>query len=81
MERFVSQAMKAGAAGLIIPDLVYGRDEGLYALGEKYDIPVIPVITPSIRKDRLKQILSLKQEWIYTALRRFCFCKCCDCRI
>ena len=30
---FVKQAKEAGAAGLIIPDLVYGRDEGLYEEG------------------------------------------------
>jgi tryptophan synthase alpha chain len=69
MEDFVVHSKKVGAAGLIIPDLVLGRDEGLYALGKKYDMPILPVITPSISKERLGDILALKQEWIYTALR------------
>lgn len=69
MQSMVRQAKAAGAAGLIIPDLVYGRDEGLYELGKKENIPVIPVITPAISKERLKELTDLEPEWIYTALR------------
>ncbi len=69
MESFVRQAKEAGAAGLIIPDLVYGRDEGLYEMGKKIGIPVVPVVTPSVPEDRLKALLDLKEPWLYTALR------------
>jgi tryptophan synthase alpha chain len=69
MEIFVKQAVEAGAEGLIIPDLVYGRDEGLYNIGSSQGISILPVITPSVPPDRLEEILSLKQKWIYSALR------------
>ncbi|MDC7233852.1 MAG: tryptophan synthase subunit alpha, partial [Spirochaetales bacterium] len=69
METMVKQAKAAGAAGLIIPDLVYGRDEGLYELGRKEGIPVLPVITPNIPAHRLKELTDLEPQWIYTALR------------
>ncbi|MBF9014705.1 MULTISPECIES: tryptophan synthase subunit alpha [unclassified Oceanispirochaeta] len=69
MESMVKQAKAAGAAGLIIPDLVYGRDEGLYALGNKEGICVVPVITPAVSASRLKELTDLEPEWIYTALR------------
>lgn len=66
---FVSQAKEAGASGLIIPDLVYGRDEGLYEEGRRQGVPVVPVLTPSIDENRLQELLALEPEWFYTALR------------
>lgn len=69
METMVKQARDAGAAGLIIPDLVYGRDEGLYALGKKEGICIVPVVTPTVSETRLKELTDLEPEWIYTALR------------
>ena len=69
MKEFVQQTKEAGAAGLIIPDLVYGRDEGLYEMGKKIGIPVVPVITPSVPEERLKELIDLKEPWVYTALR------------
>ena len=44
-------------------------DEGLYELGEKHGIPVLPVITPAVKPERLEKLLSLNPSWIYTALR------------
>ena len=69
IEKFVAKAKTSGAAGLIIPDMVYGRDEGLYEEGKKQGVPVVPVITPSVRDERLQELTSLEQPWIYTALR------------
>ncbi len=69
MKEMIIQARDAGAAGLIIPDLVYGRDEGLYALGKELGIPVLPVITPTVPPERLEEITALKPRWIYAALR------------
>ena len=66
---FVKQAKEAGAAGLIIPDLVYGRDEGLYEEGRRQGVPIVPVMTPSVQEDRLKELVALEPEWFYTALR------------
>ncbi len=69
IESMVQSARDAGAAGLIIPDLVYGRDEGLYEMGRQEELSVLPVITPSVTPGRLNELLDLKPEWIYTALR------------
>jgi tryptophan synthase alpha chain len=32
-------------------------------------MPVIPVMTPSVPEERLKELVNLKAPWIYTALR------------
>jgi len=69
VEAFVSRAQKAGATGLIIPDLAPGADEGLYAAGRALGLVVVPVIVPSVPHDRLEAILGPKPEWVYTAIR------------
>lgn len=66
---FVRRAAQSGSAGLIVPDLVYARDEGLYEEGEKQGIPVLPVVTPSVPEERLAALLRLEQPWLYAALR------------
>ncbi len=67
--KFVRKAAISGAAGLIIPDLVSGADEGLYKYGRSIGLPVVPVIVPGISDARLLEILAENQEWIYLALR------------
>jgi tryptophan synthase alpha chain len=69
VDAFAARAQKAGVAGLIIPDLAPGADEGLYAAGKKHGLAVVPVIVPSVPKERLEAVLSLKPEWVYTAIR------------
>lgn len=69
MKSMVQRAKNAGAAGLIIPDLTYGRDEGLYHLGKQVGIDIVPVVTPAISKDRLGELVAQNPKWIYTALR------------
>ena len=32
-------------------------------------VPIVPVMTPSIHEDRLKELVELEPEWFYTALR------------
>lgn len=70
VEGFVKQAKATGVDGLIIPDLTVGNDEELYALGKKHDIAVIPVIIPTVSQERVDEILAVKPQWIYVALRR-----------
>ncbi|MBN2655493.1 MAG: tryptophan synthase subunit alpha [Spirochaetales bacterium] len=70
VEVFVGRAAKSGASGLIIPDLPYDYDEGLYKAGEMADIPVVPVVIPGIDEERLKAILAMKPPYIYTAVRK-----------
>ena len=69
VDAFAARAKAAGVAGLIIPDLAPGADEGLYAAGKKHGLAVVPVIVPSVPEDRLQSILALKPEWVYTAIR------------
>jgi len=69
VEAFCARAHQAGVAGLIIPDLAPGADEGLYAAGKKHGLAIVPVVVPSVPHDRLDAILALKPEWVYTAIR------------
>ncbi|MDT8288019.1 MAG: tryptophan synthase subunit alpha, partial [Elusimicrobiales bacterium] len=69
VEAFVARAAAAGAAGLIVPDLVPGADEGLYAAGRRASMPIVPVVVPTMEAGRLAEIASLKEEFIYAALR------------
>jgi len=67
---FVARAADSGAAGLIIPDLPYDYDEGLYEAGRKAGLPIVPVVIPGIDETRLVKILSMKPDYIYTAVRK-----------
>lgn len=69
VEAFARRAKEAGAAGLIIPDLVPGADEGLYDVAAAAGCPAVPVVVPWITDERLEEILKVRAEWIYVALR------------
>ncbi|WP_028972760.1 tryptophan synthase subunit alpha [Spirochaeta cellobiosiphila] len=69
VELFCEQAAKAGAKGLIIPDLPFDKDEGLYSFGKKNNLHVIPVLVPNISEQRLEAIQKLSLSYIYGALR------------
>jgi len=69
VEAFCDRARKAGAAGVIIPDLSPGADEGLYAAGAARGLAVVPVVVPSTPAPRLEAILKTGPEWVYTAIR------------
>ena len=69
IDEFVARAKASGAAGLIIPDLTPGNDEGLYKAGREAGIEVVPVIVPGVTDERLDEIMSENPEWVYLALR------------
>lgn len=69
VDAFAARAKAAGVAGLIIPDLAPGADEGLYEAGKKHGLAIVPVIVPSVPDDRLEAVLAPKPEWVYTAIR------------
>ena len=69
VENFVRRAKESGATGLIIPDLVPGADEGLYAAASAADCPAVPVVVPWISGKRLDEVLAEPLEWVYVALR------------
>ena len=69
VERFVEESKKAGVHGLIVPDFMPGYDEGLYEIGRSFDIPIVPVLAPSISEKRLAEILAWRPSYLYAAIR------------
>jgi tryptophan synthase alpha chain len=69
IEAFVRRVRHAGADGLIIPDLVPGADEGLFAAAAEAGCPAVPVIVPSVTDARLEEVFSERFDWVYVALR------------
>ncbi len=69
VKNFVAKAKAAGVAGLIIPDLPFDHDEGLTEACRACGMVNIPVVVPSMSKERLSQIIEMKFPYLYTALR------------
>lgn len=69
IEEFCLKSKKAGAAGLIIPDLPFDYDEDLYKRALKHGLDCVPVIAPSTSQQRIDEISELRPAYIYTALR------------
>ena len=69
IERFIQDVRKAGASGVIIPDLPLGYDEGLFDFAEASGIEVAAVVSPTIREERLAAICARKARYIYASLR------------
>jgi tryptophan synthase alpha chain len=69
VERFLGEAGQAGARGLIVPDLPVDADEGLYALGRRAGLAVVPVVPVGVRPERLRAAGATGAEYLYVALR------------
>ncbi len=69
VKEFIEASLKAGASGLIVPDLPPDSDEGLYALGKQAGLSIVPVITISISQKRLEMVRKLDSKYLYCALR------------
>jgi tryptophan synthase alpha chain len=69
VERFVQDIQKAGASGVIIPDLPVGYDEGLFGYAEASGIEVAPVVSPTVREERLAAICARGGSHLYASLR------------
>ncbi|GEM_PF-137746 len=69
IERFLEECKDAGVSGVIVPDLPPDSDEGLYSLGRKKGIKVIPVIMPNITDDRFDLVINNTEEYLYAAIR------------
>lgn len=70
IDRFVAEAADAGAAGLIVPDLPPGDDEGLFAAGARHKVAIVPVVVPNLSERRRELITELLPDYLYVALRR-----------
>lgn len=69
VEEFIRRAVDAGVRGVIVPDLPFDYDEGLYETGKKLGIAVVPVLVPGTAKHRLDAVKSMGPEFLYAALR------------
>jgi tryptophan synthase alpha chain len=67
---FLDRAQKAGAMGLIVPDLPVDADEGLYPRGRALGLRIVPVVAPDTRPRRLALLADSGAEYLYAALRR-----------
>ncbi len=66
---FLRSAAQAGARGVIVPDLPPDYDEGLFEEARSAGLAAVPVVSPSMRQERLERIGALHPEWIYATLR------------
>ena len=68
---FLKRALESGAKGAIIPDMPFDQeDDKLWESSFEKNMPLIPVISPDIRKERLKNIIDkIKNTLIYTTLK------------
>lgn len=66
---FVDAVKRAGAAGLIVPDLPFDADEGLAEACRAVGLDSVPVAAPSMRPERLASMAALGRPYLYAALR------------
>lgn len=69
IDAFAERAARAGAFGLIIPDLPFDTDEGLHAACLKRGLVSIPVAAPSMTAERIASLAALRRPYVYAALR------------
>jgi len=69
VRRFLTSAVACGARGIIVPDLPPDYDEGLFRAASEAALAAIPVLSPSMRDDRLRRVAALNAEYLYVTLR------------
>ena len=69
IEAFIKRCLDEGVSGLIIPDMIIGRDDGLYDTAAAMGMPVLPVIVPTVSSERLAQFIELAPPYLYIAMR------------
>lgn len=69
IENFCARAAKAGASGLIVPDLPLDSDEGLGEAAKKKGLVVVPVLAANAQEPRITLAQNSGAEYIYCALR------------
>jgi len=69
IDRFLAECRERGVRGVIVPDLPPDYDEGLFGLAESQGLAAVPVVSPSMRDQRLARIESLGPEYVYATLR------------
>ncbi|MFT8314959.1 MAG: tryptophan synthase subunit alpha [Clostridium sp.] len=64
IERFIKDCSEVGIDGVIIPDLPIEERKDILALGDKYNVALIPLIAPT-SKERIKNIVKNASGFIY----------------
>jgi tryptophan synthase alpha chain len=69
VEKFLTECKEAGARGVIVPDLPPDYDEGLFKLASGFGLVAMPVMSPTMKEERLARVASLEPACIYATLR------------
>ncbi len=64
-EEFAKLAAAAGAAGVIVPDLPLGQDEGIRESFAAAGVAMVPLIAPTTPEERRKEICDVARGFIY----------------
>jgi tryptophan synthase alpha chain len=70
VDLFVRRARQVGVHGLIVPDLPFDADEGLYEAGTRHGVAIVPVVAPDTTDGRIAAIHALAPRYVYASLRR-----------
>ncbi len=65
-EAFLERLARAGAAGLIIPDLPFGEAPELLGACDERDLALVPLVAPTTPPERLAAIGARARGFIYT---------------
>lgn len=69
-ESFVKKAVKSGAWGILVPDLLYDSDMPLKRYARDCGVKIIHLITPSTPQSRMKHIIKHSDGIVYVVARR-----------
>lgn len=69
IEKFLRECAERGVQGVIVPDLPPDYDEGLFEAAARAGLTAVPVVSPSMRQERLERIGRLRPPFIYATLR------------
>ena len=68
-EGFLREAQRAGAAGVIVPDLPVDADEGLFEQARRLGLHAVPVASPNASPRRLELVRESGARYVYATLR------------
>ncbi len=65
VEAFLERLAKAGASGLIVPDLPLEESAPVRAAAEMYGLALVPLVAPTTSAERMRQIGRLASGFLY----------------
>ena len=66
LEAFVERLARAGACGMIVPDLPYGEAPEVLEVCDAHGLALIPLVAPTTPADRLQAIGARARGFLYT---------------